>query len=229
MSEPVPERLSTIVCFDLGGVLVQICRTWAEACELSGLPVRNPEWMSSGAWRTRRKAVVDDYQLGKLDCEAYANALSAAVDGLYSPDEVREIHRVWTQREYPGIGTLIDDLHALPSVRTACLSNTNHAHWHRLRGLDGRGEYPSVQKLGHHLASHLMRRLKPDPRIYAEADQALSECFGAQPVRVVFFDDLEDNARAAEAHGWRAHVVDPHADTADQMRRLLRDVHGLSL
>jgi putative hydrolase of the HAD superfamily len=43
---------------------------------------------------------------------------------------------------------------------------------------------------------------KPDPAIYAAADQA----YGTAPGDVVFFDDRADNVAAARAHGWDAHV-----------------------
>ncbi|MGI5132582.1 HAD-IA family hydrolase [Pseudonocardia sp. CA-107938] len=43
---------------------------------------------------------------------------------------------------------------------------------------------------------------KPDPAIYAAADNA----YGTEPADVVFFDDRADNVVAARAHGWDAHV-----------------------
>jgi len=44
--------------------------------------------------------------------------------------------------------------------------------------------------------------IKPDPAIYAAADEA----YGTVPADVVFFDDKPDNVAAARAHGWDAHV-----------------------
>ncbi|SHK29062.1 putative hydrolase of the HAD superfamily [Pseudonocardia thermophila] len=43
---------------------------------------------------------------------------------------------------------------------------------------------------------------KPDPAIYAAADEA----YGTAPQDVVFFDDRPANVEAARAHGWAAHV-----------------------
>lgn len=48
--------------------------------------------------------------------------------------------------------------------------------------------------------------IKPDPRIYAEADVLL----GTTCDQVLFFDDRAENVAAARRHGWDAHVwVDP--------------------
>jgi len=41
---------------------------------------------------------------------------------------------------------------------------------------------------------------KPDPEIYARAD----ELFGTAPGDVLFFDDRQDNVAAAREHGWSA-------------------------
>jgi putative hydrolase of the HAD superfamily len=49
-------------------------------------------------------------------------------------------------------------------------------------------------------------RIKPDPRIYAEADALL----GTTSDEVLFFDDRAENVAAARRHGWDAHVwIDP--------------------
>ena len=58
--------------------------------------------------------------------------------------------------------------------------------------------------------------VKPDPRIYARAD----ELYGTRPGDVVFFDDRADNVAAARAHGWDAHVWVPGM-TADDVEALL--------
>lgn len=206
----------TVVCFDIGGVLVEICRGWDEACKLSGLPLREPERLLSDAFTARRRAIIGSYQVGALDCEAYYQAMSGAVDGLYTADEVRLIHHVWTQSEYPGIAVLIDDLESR-SMTTACLSNTNHAHWVRLSGQTDPLEYPSVARLRYRLASHLLGAAKPDAGIYRHAQAVL----GVASHEIVFFDDLADNVAAARAMGWRAFLVDPAGDPAAEMRRLL--------
>jgi glucose-1-phosphatase len=218
MAKAVPER---VVCFDLGGVLVRICSSWAEACARAGLPERNPERIGSDAWRTLGRAAGDRYASGLLECAAYYSELERAIDGLYSASEFEALHRAWTLEHYPGALGLVRSLNALPHVATACLSNTNHAHWVRLVGEDGRSEYPAVAELQHHLASHLLGCLKPGARIYALAQARFSEIARVRPADILFFDDLEENVRAARVAGWSAFQVDPMGDPVQQMRGVL--------
>jgi putative hydrolase of the HAD superfamily len=220
-----------IVCFDLGGVLVRICRSWDQACTHARLPYRSPELLATEAWRLRRKEAVDRYQLGSVTAEAYYEQLSRALDGVYSAAEVELIHEAWTLQEYPGALELVRALNQLPGVVTACLSNTNAAHWRRLNNEDGSREYPSVLELQHRLASHLLGCAKPDPAIYTRAHAAFAGLEAApalSPEQIVFFDDLEENVHAARSQGWTAFQVDHDGDTPAQMRRHLREV-GLAL
>lgn len=210
-----------VVCFDLGGVLVRICRSWAEACARATLAERNPEWFAGNVWKQLRRTVGDRYQCGLIDCDSYHAELAQQNGGAYTALELRRIHDAWTLEEYPGALELVQALNALPSVSTACLSNTNHGHWVRLANLDGRSEYPSVLALRHRLASHLLGCAKPDPRIYELAFSTFAEGGRLQPSDVVFFDDLAENVSAARAAGWSAFLVDPSGDTAAQMRRAL--------
>jgi glucose-1-phosphatase len=223
-----PKADVRVVCFDLGGVLVRICRSWDQACEQIGLPYRSPGLLATDEWRMRRKAVVDRYQLGGLSAAAYHEQLSLALEGLYSPAEVERIHEAWTLKEYPGALTLVRELNQLPGVTTACLSNTNAAHWRRLANEDGSGEYPAVLELEQRLASHLLGCAKPDAEIYARAQTAFFAARPGAPEQIVFFDDLPENVEAARAQGWTAFLVDHEGDTVRQMREHLASA-GLPL
>jgi FMN phosphatase YigB (HAD superfamily) len=219
MSSPTTSR---IVCFDLGGVLVRICRSWEEACGYAELPYRNPDWMASERARAERKRVVDRHQRGELDSQAYYQALSSALESAYSEAEVERIHEVWSRAEYPGVRELVEDLNRTPGVITACLSNTNAGHWRSLVNEDGAGTYPAVLALEKRLASHLLGCLKPEPRIYALAHAHFFGAAGGPTGNIVFFDDLPENVRAAREAGWTAFEIDPHGDTAAQMRAHLQ-------
>src|SRR5205085_2176142 len=131
--------------------------------------------------------------------------------------------------EYPGIGALIDELHAR-DVETACLSNTTDTHWVRLLHADGGGPlpgapaFPAVRGLRHHFASHLLGLAKPDPAIFLAFEAATGQT-GAE---ILFFDDLAPNVAAARELGWRAELIDPRHEggTAPQLRRHLTR-HGV--
>jgi HAD superfamily hydrolase (TIGR01509 family) len=207
-----------VVCFDLGGVLVRICRSFAEAVTKAGLPVRHADELESSEWLLRRRQVMQAHQVGELCCEEYCLALADALEHTYTAAELRLVHDAWTLEEYEGVGELLDELNAVPDLLTACLSNTNDAHWLRLSGrAAGALEYPAVRKLKALLASHELGLAKPDPRIY----RAAQERFGCEPEAILFFDDSVENVEAARTAGWHAECVDPHGSPARELRALL--------
>lgn len=220
----MPQRHPAIelVCFDLGGVLVRICRTWEEACRRAGVDVRRSE-----AWernRPARQEITRLHNVGGIESDAYFREISRAMAGLYSPEEVRRVHDAWTIEDYPRVSEVLTRLNDA-RVRTACLSNTNHSHWVRLvhhdgsRDLPGQPEFPVVRLIGERYASHLMGAAKPDPIIY-DAFQRQAE---VRPEQILFFDDLPENIVAAREAGWIARPIDPHADPAPQIESHLRE------
>lgn len=216
MPELAPPRL---VVFDLGGVLIRICRNWSEACAAAGLPVRGQS--ASKEVSAKRRELSDRHGLGLVECGEFFQLLAETMDGLYTPQEVGAVHSAWLLGEYPGVGELIRDIRAA-GVLTGVLSNTNHSHWIRqtpvARG--GTGEFPSPGLVEHPHASHLMRLLKPSREIYAEFERRTG--FEGRGGEILFFDDLEDNVAAARMHGWQAELIDHAGDTAAQMREQLQ-------
>lgn len=210
-SEPV-----RVACFDLGGVVIRICRSYADGCRAAGLDLRADDAAINAAF-DRSHDLVEAHQTGRLPGPAYFERLSAALDGLYSPAEVGAIHRAWTQDHYDGVVDLIETLNAA-GVVTAALSNTNAEH------LEVIGDMPGMRAFRHVVASHLVGLHKPDPAIY----RALESTVGASGPAIVFFDDLPANVAAARRLGWRAEAIDPLGDTAAQMTAALRG-HGVGL
>lgn len=208
---------SPIVVFDIGGVLVRICRTWEDACERIGLDAREG-WNGEDAKRARSR-LSHEYHLGSMTTTDFCAGIAAVVPGVYTPEEVRRVHDAWLIEEYAGVGTLIDDLHAR-GVETGVLSNTNEAHWDRLAGAAGRAaEFAAPGKVKHLHASHVLRLAKPEMACF----RAFEKMAGAtdDPSRLIFFDDLEENIAGANAAGWRGRQIDHRGDTAAQMRHIL--------
>lgn len=208
-----------IVVFDLGGVVVRICRSIQEAGRLVGIDV--PGTALSPASRAERRAIHARYERGQLACDAFFDEIARTTGGLYAPEQFRAMHLAWITGEYPGVGALIDDLHAR-GLETGVLSNTNTSHWNQMHTP---GRFPTVLKARLRHASHLLGLAKPDAAIYAE----FARQTGFAPSEIVFFDDLEPNVAAARASGWNAHAIDHAGDTAAQMRAALHDLHGLAL
>ena len=208
---PIDSPAVRLVTFDLGGVLVRITRTWEEACALAGVPV-HPATDSPEAWRARQP-YIHAYERGELGYEAFLEGLAVASGGHYAAAEIERIHHVILREEFPGIDRLLGDLEAA-EVATAILSNTNASHWDAVFSPTGRERFPSVARVGVPMASHLLRARKPDAEIFARADAVT----GIRGAEVLYFDDLEDNVKAARRAGWRSERVDPTGDPAAEMR-----------
>lgn len=219
------DRDFRIVVFDLGGVVVRICRNWAEGCAAAGLPFRDENLLAE-EMKVRRRAVSARHGRGEISCAEYYREMAATTGGLYTPDEVERIHHAWTREEYPGVYDLVAQIHDA-GFDTGVLSNTNHSHWLRLAPARARGgerpEYRTPSAIRHLHASHLMRLLKPEPEIY----RAFERATGLAAPGIVFFDDLPENVAAANAAGWQAFQVEHTGDTAAQMRSVLRSLNVL--
>jgi HAD superfamily hydrolase (TIGR01509 family) len=205
------ERAIRIVCFDLGGVVVRLPKTWVDVCRAAGFEIRGDA--ASDRAEDARTQTMAPYMLGRISHDEWAEKTSRAMGGLYSPEELTRIHDAWLLDEYAGVADMIDELHAR-GIATACLSNTNEAHWARLVRAE---KYPSIARLGSRHASHLLGCGKPDEAIY----RAFERATGADGSAVFFFDDIGVNVEAARAYGWNAERIDPAAETARQMRRHL--------
>ena len=197
-----------LAVFDLGGVVIRICRTWQEACAAAGVahsPAAEARLASS-----RKAELLRAHQCGEIDADGYFRGVAELV-GSHGADDVRRIHTAWILGDYPGIADAIDRIHAA-GLRTACLSNTNAHHWEQLAASE------AFRRIQVRHASHLMGLVKPDARIYRAFEQAT----GAVPHDIVLFDDLPENVDAARTCGWNAVHVDHAGDTAAQVLAGLR-------
>lgn len=204
-----------VVCFDLGGVVVRICRDWDEACRRARVDVREPDRFHEPALKAARRELVGAYQIGRVACDAFFAGVADRTGGLYTQREVRAVHDAWLVETYPGAAELVARLNAAPALATACLSNTNAAHWDSMT----RGPFscPALGAIERPMASHLLGLAKPDDAIYARAETELN----ASGPEIAFFDDTAENIDAARARGWCAELIDPDADPPAQVGRAL--------
>lgn len=206
-----------VVVFDLGGVLVRIARGWNDAHQLAGLDADHP-MLASDDFHPRSAEAAHAYQTGTIGFDEWADAVSAASDGSYSPDDAKRIMEAWTIEEYPGIRDVIDQIHDA-GLATAALSNTNARHWELLGAHDETySDYPNLGALQQLHASHLLGHAKPHPDIY----EAFTEAADLGKARVLFFEDTKPNVDAARRFGWSARHIDYAGDPAAQMLGALR-------
>jgi FMN phosphatase YigB (HAD superfamily) len=77
---------------------------------------------------------------------------------------------------------------------------------------------PFFAPLDHPHASHLMRLVKPDARIFMAFERAV----GRVGEQIAYFDDLPENCAAARDAGWRVRQIDPLRETVPQIQEALR-------
>src|SRR4051812_48047796 len=212
-----------IVCFDLGGVIVKICRTFEEACTVAGVPVRgDPALVPVATFELDRQ-----HALGLLSAETWAEESARALGERYSPAEILRVYHAWMLGEYAGLDSVLGRIEER-GVTTACLSNTTEGHWRRLVHRDGEAplagppEFPAIVRLQRHYASHRLGLLKPEEAIYRAFEQQV----GHRGRSILFFDDLPENVESARRVGWRAELVDHRTETAPQLLSWLEQ-HGV--
>jgi len=203
-----------LVAFDLGGVLVRLCTDLAHACRVAGVrPRGEPVIRDPNALRSLTGA----HQRGELPHQAFLEGMSHCLGGVLDASEVGRLHDAWILGEYEGVGELLDELRSTGTV-TACLSNTNAAHWEQLRAS------PAFMRIGARHASHALGLAKPD----AAAFRAFEREVGVPAASLVLFDDLPGNVAAARSCGWTAFEVDHAGDTAAQVLGALRGMGAMA-
>jgi len=206
-----------VVCFDWGGVILRICRSFPEGVRAAGLDHR--EGVDNEELYDVRRALSAEHQVGRMSEDDFFTSVSESYGGLYTPEEVALVHDAWLLDEYEGVAGLVRDLHETAPCPTALLSNTNARHWGRRIS-----DFPTAGSLHLQHASHLLQLAKPDDGIY----RAFESETGFSGAQIVFFDDLEPNILAARKRGWRAVQVDHTGDPAAQMRAALVGLGVLS-
>ncbi|HSN71844.1 MAG TPA: HAD-IA family hydrolase [Steroidobacteraceae bacterium] len=146
---------------------------------------------------------LESHERGELAGEELIDALLRLAPG---PIVRAEIEQHWVSMFRP-VEEMFDLARSLAQTRRVhLLSNVGELHWRVLCSEFG------LDRLGHGaLPSFEARAMKPDDRIYAEAERR----FGLVPGRTVFIDDLAPNVAAARRRGWHAiQHVDPGATIA---------------
>ena len=198
-----------LVLFDLGGVVVRICRSFEEAALVAGVPLRDRTAFERG--REALGRVVAANELGLVPSGDVHRRMCEAIDGLYAAHEIAAIHCAVLREEYPGMAALVAAL-GDSGVTTACLSNTDPLHWEVLETL------PALRAMRHRHASHLWGLAKPGEAIYRRLEVER----GVRGPEILFFDDTPANVETARRIGWDAVLVDHAGDPATQVTLELR-------
>ena len=204
-----------VVCFDLGGVLVEINHTWKGALLDAGFP----EIAGQHDRPLTDFELFNAYQKGSVSLGDYLDDLSMRFGGI-EVSRAESVHNAILRSAYPGIPELIDQIKEA-GFKTGCLSNTNAPHWAAMMHAP---RLAVVSKLDFPIASHLVGAEKPDEEMY----RAFEVASGANPDEITYFDDGKVNVDAAKALGWNAFLVDPSGDPALQIKDTLKELGWLS-
>jgi len=147
--------------------------------------------------------IMHDFELGLISTDQFTSAiLSIARPGFTAADVLDawdamhagipayrfDLLREW-HRDYP----------------VYALSNNNEEHWRHIHAT-----YPEFDScFDYCFASHLVHIGKPDPRIFALADEHIAADYAAagkqyRREQTIFVDDIEANREAARQFGWQA-------------------------
>ena len=200
-----------MVCFDLGGVMIRLCKSWAHACEKAG--VRVPAALSDASCMQHFRDTCIPNEIGITSQEDVCD-VAGWLFGL-DAGVVHEITSAYLDGKYEGIEDLIGEL-KLAGIKTACLSNTNDNHWQIMNGGEGENALP-LDALDHRFASHLVRDRKPNPSFFRNVERET----GLEAGQILFFDDALINVRAARRCGWQSEQVTDQEDPGGMMRRML--------
>jgi HAD superfamily hydrolase (TIGR01509 family) len=201
-----------LVCLDLGGVMMRICRDWIEAFGSATDELRS---RFTNAQQVARciAPLGQAYETGTIDDGEFDRRAAAAL-GL-SEKQVAAAVDAWLKGPYPGATELIRRLGSSDGIRSACLTNTNRRHWRAMTE-------PGVHELGlreltWRFTSFDAGHMKPDAGIYAYAE-GFAAAEGIGPESILFFDDNPANVAAAASRGWRTEQIDPDGDAPGQVR-----------
>ena len=196
------------VCFDFGGVLVRIARSWEEACTRAGLEPAT--FAGAEADMVRAVGPAAELQTGSIEFEEFIER--SHEEGSNTPDrtQLRAVHAAWLIEEFSGMDQIIDRLNDL-EIHTASLSNTDAEHWKTLRVMNG------ISRLQTQILSFETGCRKPDPAIYHAAED-LMDIPGSS---ILLLDDLRENVEGALRCGWQACLIDPHESVCEQAREAL--------
>ncbi|MBI5685154.1 MAG: HAD family phosphatase [Verrucomicrobia bacterium] len=186
MNKPTVTHTIQVILFDLGGVLVEFDGI-APLIALSGNRLDKEGarrfWLTSPSVR--------EFETGRCGAEDFARRAVAELGLTMATDVFLRQFVSWDRGPMDGALSLLDALK--PRFLLACLSNNNELHWNRLRK-----ETKLPEKFHRCYLSQEIGLMKPDRESFAHVVRDL----GAEPARILFFDDNPECVDAARQLGF---------------------------
>lgn len=199
--------MARCLALDLGGVVLRINHTWADAAATVGVLLGKPE--NGGV--LNHFELIHAFQEDDISYEEYAAGLADYLG--VTLEEARRVHAGILIEPYRGIAETVDQAKSAGLI-VGVLSNTNRPHVEHC--MEAFEVCSSFDFFG---TSYDARANKP----YAEFYRWFEERVGARSEEIVFFDDHQRNIDGAHDVGWQAFLVDPYGDPPGQIRSVLQD------
>ncbi|PZU92189.1 MAG: hypothetical protein DCF32_23730 [Leptolyngbya sp.] len=186
----------THIVLDMGGVLIEL--QWLDRVKgLLGRPITVEEihrlWVSAPC--------VVDFESGRTDFDTFAAAFVQEFGLAIAPTAVQHEFLEIVRAPLPQCNEMLTALK--PRYHLSLLSNTNPAHYERLRD-----RYTFFDYFDQLFLSYKIGLIKPSPAIF----EHLLTMLNAPADSVAFFDDGARNVEAARALGIHAYRVDSPAE-----------------
>jgi len=200
-----------LVCFDLGGVLIQTYPSLEALCTAYQLPVLPALFAKTNE---SRKILKSAYHRGEYDVRTYSKKLGGILENRYTPTQMLTLH----QAEIIGAFDDAETAHLFDALKEkghaiAILSNTCEVHWQEIVTT-----YWFPRKTDHLFLSFELNENKPRETFY----QIVEDVTTHEPRDIIFFDDSEENIRTAKERGWQAHQIIGGTPPLQQVQTILR-------
>ena len=186
----------THIVSDMGGVLIEL--QWVERVKkLLNRPMTVDEvhklWASTPS--------TADFESGRSDFDGFTTAFIQEFDLAIAPEILQHEFLEIVQAPLPQCNEVLSALK--PHYHLSLLSNTNPAHYERLRD-----RYDFFDYFDQLFLSYKIGIMKPSAAIF----EHLLKTLGTAAETVAFFDDGTRNVEAARAVGIQAYRVDSPAE-----------------
>lgn len=194
------------ICFDIGGVLVEVRRNWQDAC--TALQLRQHLPVLSPVQESQLRDLAAQFHLGQIDINNFFVAKSEILQAKLSAEQLRSVYDAIIQNENPDGKTALSICESL-GLNTAVLSNSNPFHWSRV------SQFPVISRFAADVSflSHVTGLMKPALPAFLNVADTLR----VPPSSLLLLDDCSVNVKAARNAGWQAVLV----PTPDSLLRVL--------
>ncbi len=200
------------VCFDLGKVLLDF--DWTQV--LATIAEKSPLPPGEIGARLSHNGEVLGYERGAITTAKFFGHLKKTLE---YKGTAKELRRAFTEIFTPLTENIALAALLAPHYPLAIISNTNDAHI-----TYAESAYSFFSLFPHRIYSHEVGAMKPDPKIYERAREAVGSPDRAE---MLFIDDLEPNILGAVALGWQTIHLRPEVDLRESLASY--ELRGLDL